>query len=244
MTADATNDLPPTPTHSTIEVERPASIEFFFDLMCPWAYQGAVWIREVRARTGLDIGWRFFSLEEINRVEGKKHPWERDWSYGWGQMRVAALLRRRGQADVDRWYEIMGRAFHVDGIRTHDQDIHRALLEEHGFGAATLDEALADPTTSDEVRADHDFIVRENGGFGVPILLFPDGRSIFGPVVVPAPVGDEAERLWDATLAWNEFPHVYEMRHPKTRDDLMLIATTFEPYLTARAWNTIENPAP
>src|SRR6478672_3784891 len=96
------------PERVTIEVTRPDSIEFFFDLMCPWAYQGAVWIREVRALTGLDIRWRFFSLEEINRVEGKKHPWERDWSYGWSQMRVGALLRREEPALLDRWYAATG----------------------------------------------------------------------------------------------------------------------------------------
>lgn len=222
----------------------PASVEFFFDLMCPWAYQGAIWIREVRARTGLDIRWRFFSLEEINRVEGKKHPWEREWSFGWSQMRVAAMIRRRSQAEVDRWYEIFGKAFHEDAVRTHDPAVHRELLERHGFGGETLDDALADPTTTDEVRADHDHVVHDHGAFGVPTLVFPDGRSIFGPVVVPAPLGAEAERLWHVTLAWNEFPHLYEMRHPKRAADLHTIATTFEPYLRARAWNTIENPAP
>jgi len=51
--------------------------------MCPFAFRGAQWIREVRAHTGLAIDWRFFSLEEINRRPGKKHPWEREWSYGY-----------------------------------------------------------------------------------------------------------------------------------------------------------------
>ncbi len=61
--------------------------------MCPFAYQTAKWIREVRRHNGLEIDWKFFSLEEINRVEGKKHPWEREWSYGWSMMRIGALLR-------------------------------------------------------------------------------------------------------------------------------------------------------
>ena len=69
-------------------------VEFYFDPMCPYAYQTSVWIREVRDRLGIDITWRFFSLEEVNRVEGKKHPWERPWSFGWGQMRVGSLIRR------------------------------------------------------------------------------------------------------------------------------------------------------
>src|SRR5580765_4946749 len=45
----------------------PTEIDFYFDPMCPWAYQTSVWIREVRSLVGLDITWKFFSLEEINR---------------------------------------------------------------------------------------------------------------------------------------------------------------------------------
>ena len=47
------------------------SVDFHFDVMCPWAYQSAVWIREVRRQSDLEVNWRFFSLEEINRLEGK-----------------------------------------------------------------------------------------------------------------------------------------------------------------------------
>ena len=59
------------------------SVDFHFDPMCPFAYQTSLWIRDVRNQTGLEVTWRFFSLEEVNRVEGKKHPLEREWSYGW-----------------------------------------------------------------------------------------------------------------------------------------------------------------
>ena len=66
--------------------------------MCPYAYQTSLWIRDVRRQNGIDITWKFFSLEEINRPEGKKHPWERSVAYGWTPMRVAAFLRRPMQA--------------------------------------------------------------------------------------------------------------------------------------------------
>jgi 2-hydroxychromene-2-carboxylate isomerase len=220
------------------------AIEFFFDPMCPWAYQTSVWIREVRERVGLDITWRFFSLEEINRVEGKHHPWERDWSYGWGQMRVGALLRRQSQADLDRWYEALGSSFFIDGRTTHVPEVHRELLSELGYSPDLVDEAIADPTTNDEVRADHDRAVASYGGYGVPIIVLPGDHALFGPVVVPAPTGDAAVRLWDLVRGWSEFPHLYEMNHPKTRADQQHIGTHFEPYLRARAWKTIQNPAP
>ena len=87
----------------------PESVTFYFDPMCPYAYQSSMWIREVRETVGLDITWRFFSLEEVNLVEGKAHPWERPWSYGFGQMRVGALIRRElGNDALDRWYAAVG----------------------------------------------------------------------------------------------------------------------------------------
>ncbi len=39
------------------------SVDFHFDPMCPFAYQTSLWIRDVRDQTGLDVTWRFFSLE-------------------------------------------------------------------------------------------------------------------------------------------------------------------------------------
>ncbi len=224
--------------------QRPEQIEFFFDPMCPWAYQTSLWIREVRDLTGVSIVWRFFSLEEINRREGKKHPWEREWSYGWSQMRIGALLRRRSQADLDTWYRAVGRSFHEHGIRTQDPVVHRGILDDLGFGGAVLDEAIADPTTSDEVRADHQEVTATHGAFGVPVIVLPGGEAVYGPVTVPPPTGDDAVRLWDLTLDFARFPGVFELKRPKTVDDLRMIARVFEPYLRARDWQTIENPAP
>lgn len=219
-------------------------MDFYFDIMCPWAYQGSLWIRAVREEIPLDISWRFFSLEEINREEGKKHPWERPWSYGWSQMRIGAYLRRQGQDAVDRWYEAVGRAFFVDAVPTQEIERHREVIAAAGFDPDVIEAALADETTHDEVRADHERAHLELGGFGVPILELPDGFSLFGPVVVPAPTGEEAVRLWRYLQGFQDFPALYELKKPKRADDLRDIATRFEPYLRARSWRTIENPAP
>lgn len=217
----------------------PTTVDFHFDVMCPWAYQTSRWMRTVRDELGLTVNWRFFSLEEVNRVEGKKHPWEREWSYGWSMMRIGALLRRRDMAQLDAWYERAGRALHVDGHKPHEPDVARHLLREISLDPAVVDEAMADPTTHDEVRADHQR-VRDAGGFGVPTLFFPDGQCLFGPVVLDPPTGDAAVRLWQATTAWLEFPHLYEVQRPKTAADQRHIAQTFRPYLDARDWVSIE----
>jgi 2-hydroxychromene-2-carboxylate isomerase len=217
---------------------RPESVDFHFDVMCPYAYQTSLWIREVRDLTGLTVNWRFFSLEEINRQEGKKHPWEREWSYGWSMMRIGALLRRKSMADLDAWYGRAGRALHVEGHKPHEKAVAQHLLKELGFDLGLVDQAIADPTTSDEVMAEHQRVV-DAGGYGVPTMFFPDGQCLFGPVLIDPPTGQAARRLWDAVVAWTEFPHLYELQRPKTRDDERLIAETFRPYLEARDWVSI-----
>ena len=223
--------------------DTPGGIEFYFDYICPYAYQTSLWIRDVREATGLEITWKFFSLEEINRREDGRHPWERSLAYGWTPMRVAAWLRRRNMDWCDRWYAATGRALHVEGRRPYDREVALQLLAEADLPAEAWDEALADPTTHDDLRADHGNAVRELGGFGVPILVIPGGRPVFGPVVLPAPVGERALDLWDLVVAYSRFPGLYEMKTPKTDADMVFIGEMFKPYLEARQWPTIMNPA-
>lgn len=223
---------------------RATRVDFYSDPMCPWAYQTSVWIRRVRELVDLDINWRFFSLEEINRPEGKRHPWERPLAYGWTPMRVAAWLRRIDMTLCDLWYEAAGKALHEQGRRFYDQSVAEELLTSIGAPDGAWGAALADPTTHDDVRADHDRAVSEYAGFGVPIIVIDGGRPVYGPVVVPAPSGEEALRLWELTVAYSTFPGLYELKTPKTKADQKTIAQQFRPYLTAREWQTVQNPAP
>lgn len=214
-----------------------AQVDFHFDPMCPFAYQTSVWIRNVREQLGITIDWRFFSLEEINRVEGKKHPWERDWSYGWSLMRIGALLRRTDMALLDRWYAAIGHELHDLGGKPHDPAVARRLLGEIGCDADVLDAALADASTHDDVRAEHQRVV-EAGGYGVP-TLFLNGQCLFGPVLVDPPSGADAVKLWDVVTGMASLPHVYELQRPKSAADAELIGRSLRPYLDGRDWVSI-----
>ncbi len=213
------------------------AVDFHFDPLCPYAYQTSKWIRSVRDQIGIEISWRFFSLEEINRVEGKKHPWEREWTFGWSLMRVGAMLRRTSMEDLDRWYERIGRALHEEGLRPHRPEVARELLAELGVDPGVVDAAIADDTTNDEVLADHRRVTAA-AGYGAPTLFFGD-HCLFGPVLVDPPLDEAAVRLWEAVTAWVEFPDLYELQQPKTREIEQRITKVFEPYLNARDWVSI-----
>jgi predicted DsbA family dithiol-disulfide isomerase len=226
----------------------PTSLAFHFDVICPWAYQTSLWMREVRDRLGIEVDWRFFSLEEVNRVDGKKHPWEREWSYGWSMMRIGALLKREDPALNDAWYLRSGTALHVEGRQPHRPEVARDLLAEMGLDPGIVDDALADETTHDDVRRDHEAVLAL-GGWGVPTLVFPgsatdEARKLFGPVLIEPPTGGAADRLWELVVGWLEFPHLFELQRPKTPADLASVAEVFRPYIEAREWNTVVNPTP
>jgi 2-hydroxychromene-2-carboxylate isomerase len=223
--------------------KEPAAVDFHFDIMCPYAYQTSIWMREVRDQTGIDVRWRFFSLEEVNREEGKKHPWEREWSYGWSMMRIGAYLRRIDMDLLDRWYWAAGTALHVQGRKPHRPEVAAALLEELGLDPGIVALAMADPTTGDDVRREHE-VVLQLGAFGVPTLVFDDGQALFGPVLIDPPRGADAVRLWEHVVGWLEYPHLYELQRPKRRSDIAAIADAFRPYLEARDWVTIQKETP
>ncbi|NNN11453.1 MAG: hypothetical protein HKL83_06280 [Acidimicrobiaceae bacterium] len=233
------NEFPSTDDDTIQPIEE---IDFHFDVLCPWAYQTSLWVREAREQFGFKINWKFFSLEEVNREEGKKHPWERPWSYGWSQLRICAYLRRIEEESVDSYYLRSGKALHEEGRKAHTVEVARELLGEIGMDPNIVDLAIADPSTNDEVLADHQRVL-SYGGFGVPTMVVRN-KAIFGPVVTPAPTGEEAKDLWRLVDLWSRFDHLYEMRRPKTDSDLKHIADSFDPYLKARDWRTIQNDAP
>ena len=221
----------------------PSHVAFHFDVMCPWAYQTSIWMREVRDRLNIEVDWCFFSLEEINREEGKKHPWEREWAYGWSMMRIGAFLKRIDPALNDAWYLKSGTALHIEGRKPHDPDVARLLLKEMDQDPQIVEEALADLTTHDDVKRDHELVV-SLGGFGVPTLVFSENERIFGPVLINPPTGEKADKLWHLITGWLEFPNLYEMQRPKMLSDLEMISDTFNPYVKARDWETRANPTP
>ena len=154
-------------------------------------------------------------------------------------MRIGALLRRTDMALLDGWYARAGHALHVEGRKPHDPDVARALLSEIGLDPALVDAAIADPTTGDEVRAEHERVVAL-GGFGVPTIVFPEDHALYGPVVLDVPSGADAVRLWELFTGWLEFPTLYEIKRPQSVTDQRRILEAFQPYVQGRDWVSID----
>jgi len=109
------------------------------------------------------------------------------------------------------------------GERVHDRDeelsveLIREALTTAGLDPATVDRALADPTTAREVRGQHQEAVESVQAFGVPTIVLESGRGIFGPVVSLAPAGEEAGRVWDHVRWLADFDGFFELKRERDR---------------------------
>ena len=224
--------------------EAHADIEFFWDPICPFAWQTSNWLRRVAALRGLTVEWRLITLSILNEERDYDAEFPEGYQEGHDKgrrmLRVAASVRAsEGPAALERLYEALGRSiWHAvpepgADFRQHvATDEHLAgVLEAAGFDASHL-VASTDRSWDEALRAEtEEAIGRTGSGVGTPILTFgpPDGPSIFGPVISSVPETDEeCLALYDTVLALVSNPAFSELKRTN-RPSLDL------PILTGRA---------
>lgn len=173
-------------------------------------------MRQVCRVRPVEVRWRFFSLEEVNKDEDNTVDWENGRSAP--LLRVLALVRRRhGEDGVDRFYQALARARFEREQQLNDPGVCETALEEAGLDRVLRAEALADPSTRDEVLAEHADIAARDGAFGVPTLVLDNGEGpgIFGPVIKPVPEGEAAGELWDRVAWLLRQPGFFELKRAR-----------------------------
>ena len=164
----------------------------------------------------VEVQWRLFSLEEINKGEGQEVDWEQGRSAP--VLRVLALVRRQhGQDAVDRFYMALARARFEREEQLNDPGVVEAALKEADLDPGLRAAALADPTTRDEVQAEHAAIVEKVQAFGVPTIVLENGEGpgMFGPVINPVPEGEAAGELWDRFVWLMRQPNFFEVKRSR-----------------------------
>ncbi|MFV5992601.1 DsbA family protein [Streptomyces sp. NPDC056231] len=198
-------------------------VDFWFDPLCPWAWMTSRWMLEVEKVRDVEVRWHVMSLAVLNEDKLDELPEEyRDLlEKAWGPVRVViAAQQKHGDDIVGPLYTALGTRFHNQDEGPTPEAIVGAL------GDVGLPVELADFADSDvydaELRASHkEGIDKVGQDVGTPVIAVPgsDGEQIafFGPVVTPAPKGEEAAKLWDGTLMVASIPGFYEIKRTRTQ---------------------------
>lgn len=191
-----------------------SSAEFWFDPLCPWAWMASRWMEEVERVRPVDVTWSVMSLAVLN--EGRDLPDEyRDlMDRGWGPVRVIiAAAQEYGDKVVKPLYDAMGTRIHLQGEQDFDAVI-AAALDEVGIDGALARFAGSD-AVDDLLRASHERGISLVGDeVGTPVVAV-NGVAFFGPVVSPAPKGEDAGRLWDGCVLVAGTPGFFELKRSR-----------------------------
>ncbi|MET7714514.1 DsbA family protein [Streptomyces sp. NPDC005407] len=198
-------------------------VDFWFDPLCPWAWMTSRWMLEVEKVRDVEVRWHVMSLAVLNEPKLDELPeqYREGLKQAWGPVRVViAAQQKHGDEVLGELYTALGTRFHNRGEGATREAI-AAALDEVGLPAELIEYADSDAYDT-ELRASHkEGIDKVGQDVGTPVIAVPgsDGQQIafFGPVVTPAPKGEEAAKLWDGTLMVASIPGFYEIKRTRTQ---------------------------
>ncbi|MHB8294325.1 MAG: mycothiol-dependent nitroreductase Rv2466c family protein [Acidimicrobiales bacterium] len=200
-----------------------SGVDLWVDPICPYAWMTSRWLLEVERVRPITVGFHVMSLSVLN--DGRDdlpERYRRLLEVGWGPVRVAIAAEQIHGPEVLRdLYSALGTRLHPQG-REIGRDLYRDALGELGLPASLAD--AAETTDFDEaLRASHHAGMDPVGeDVGTPVIHAPGPHgepvAFFGPVVVPAPKGEAAGRLWDGVLLVAGTDGFFELKRSRTRE--------------------------
>jgi predicted DsbA family dithiol-disulfide isomerase len=187
------------------------------DPACPWAWLTWRWLGEAEKVRPLRVTTRLFVLAEVNR---DREPDERQLRFHRASetaLRVLVAARRAGgDPALARFYRELGEAHHERGEPLDSDAVLHGALAAAGLDPGLAESALADPSTLEELLAEHRAIAAR-GAFGVPTLVLGEAAPTFGPVVDTRITGEAAGELWDRVAWLLASGSFYELKRERTR---------------------------
>jgi hypothetical protein len=189
--------------------------EFWFDPMCPWAFITSRWILEVAKVREIEITWNIFSLPHLNKDREMPEKYKAIFANSWSCARVIKSVEKDfGKEKTLPLYTAISTRIHVLKEAV-SKDLLSDSLKEVGLDSRYLAE-MENSDWDKQIIESHERGIKLVGDdVGTPIIAI-NGIGFFGPVISPAPKGEEAGKLWDGVVLSASYPGFFEIKRSRT----------------------------